>query len=148
MRRGEQMTQETLLTIAVIVAILTGLFVVAAIISVILAILELGWWFGQNYWEPLLLIALFAWIVRSNPNPTPHNKSVTHQSPSTSTHHRQRRSSHSRRTTKAKVPPSIPQAHSQSTQKKKDPRPQSPAVRKNKLAFMQSQKVNQGTGKP
>ena len=140
------MTQEALLAIAVIVAILTGLFVVAAIISVILAILEFGLWFGQNYWEPLLLIALLAWMVRSNPKPTPHNKSVTHQSPSTSAHHRQRRSSHPLRTTKAKVPPSIPQAHSQSKQKK-DPRPQSPAVRKNKLAFMQSQKVKQGTGK-
>ena len=141
------MTQEALLAIAVIVAILTGLFVVAAIISVILAILEFGWWFGQNYWDLLLLIALLAWMVRSNPKPTPHNKSVTHQSPSTSAHHRQRRSSHPRRTTKAKVPPSIPQVRSQSKQKKKDPQPQSPAVRKNKLAFMQSQKVKQGTGK-
>ena len=113
-----------------IVAIITGLFVVATIVSVIFAILEFAWWFGQDYWAPLLLLALFVWMLRSNLKSTPPAMSVPHQSPS---------ATRNRRPLKTQ---------SQSIQKKKDPRPQSLAARKNKLAFMQSQKVKQGTGKP
>ena len=135
---------EALYASVLILAIITGLFVVASIVSVIFAIIEFGWRFGQNYWAPLLLLALFAWMVRSNSKATSPNTSVPHQSPSASGNHRQRRSSHPRSLPKTQRPPSIPKTQNQSIQKKKDPRPQSPAVSNNKLAFLQQQKVKQG----